>query len=177
MNCPTKDEYIIKWTFPFHLYIPFPFLPFLLLSFSFPFLFPSFSLLLPFRFFPFLSFPFLFRSFSFLFSFLSPSVLSPFLSDIIYLWTILRKWFLHLESMNFHFQPMKHVKSMFHWLWKFIDSKQKPQCTMFSWVDKFLHNELAKRCLKQVWNRSKGFKWCLDGWWVDGWICSPSAAF
>ena len=54
---------------------PFLSFPSLLLSSSFPFLFPSFSLLLTFLSFPFLSFPFL--SFPFL-SF-------PFLSDITYL--------------------------------------------------------------------------------------------
>ena len=59
--------------FPFHLYIPFPFLPFLLLSSSFPFLFPYFSLLLPFLSFPFHSFPLpvLFLSFFFPFPFRS----------------------------------------------------------------------------------------------------------
>ena len=99
----------LAFSFPFLSFplqsSPFRSFPSLLLSSSFPFLFPSFSLLLTFLSVPFLSFPFL--SFPFL-SF-------PFLSDITYLWAILRKRFLHLESMNFNFQPMKHVKSLFHW--------------------------------------------------------------
>ena len=35
------------------------------------------------------------------------------------------KWFLHLESMNFHFQPMKHVKKLVSLAGneKFFDSK------------------------------------------------------
>ena len=148
-SCPLQFP-VLAFSFPFH------FLSFLSFSFLLPILFPSFSLLLPFLSFPFLSLPFL-----------SFPVLS---SSMSHFEKVVFALGIHEFSLPANETSFSHVSlagSENSWI---LSAKT----TFSKWLIGKLYvpqNDVAsKRCLKQVWNRLNGFKWCLDGWWVDGWM-------